>query len=126
ACTFLLTLAVVDDLIVIVIIAVFYSSSISFGPLALSLALIAVYALLQRLRVSAWVVYVPIALAAWWFLDESGIHATIAGVALGMVTRVLINDGEEQSPAMRLEHVLTPWSAGFAVPFFALMSAGVA
>ena len=124
--TFLLTLAVVDDLIVIVIIAVFYSSSISFGPLALSLALIAVYALLQRLRVSAWVVYVPIALAAWWFLHESGIHATIAGVALGMVTRVLTDDGEEQSPAMRLEHVLTPWSAGFAVPFFALMSAGVA
>jgi NhaA family Na+:H+ antiporter len=63
--------------------------------------------------------------AAWWFTHESGIHATIAGVALGLLTRVRPDPEESASPAEKLEHRLVPLSAGFAVPFFALMSAGV-
>lgn len=123
---FLLTLAVVDDLIVIVIIAVFYTSDLSFTPLLLSAAALAVYALMQHLRVRSSLLYVPVAVVAWWFMYESGVHATIAGVALGMLTRVLPDDDESRSPAERLEHRLAPISAGVAVPFFALMSAGVA
>jgi len=69
---------------------------------------------------------VPLAVAIWWFTHESGIHATVAGVAMGLLTRVRLDPGEQKSPAERLEHTLTPWSAGLAVPFFALMSAGVA
>ena len=123
---FLLTLAVVDDLLVIAIIAAFYTESLSWGALALAALCCACWALLQRLRVSGWVLHLPLAVAAWWFTHESGIHATIAGVVLGLLTRVRPDDGEEASPAEVLEHRLVPLSAGVAVPFFALMSAGVA
>jgi Na+:H+ antiporter, NhaA family len=123
---FLLTLAVVDDLVVIVIIAVFYTSTLAALPLLGALAIFAVWAVLQRLRVSSPWIYVPLALAAWWLVHESGIHATIAGVVLGLLVRVRRDEGEESSPSERLEHLLSPLSAGVAVPFFALMSAGVA
>jgi len=122
---FLLTLAVVDDLIVIVIIAAFYSSAIDLPQLLGALAVIALYGAFQQLRVRSVLVYLPLALASWWLLHESGIHATVAGVALGLLTRVLPDDDETHPPAERLEHRLSPLSTGVAVPFFALMSAGV-
>ena len=122
---FLLTLAVVDDLIVIVIIAVFFTDSLDLAWLAVAVAAVAAWALLQRRRVTTPVLYVPLAALAWWSVHECGIHATIAGVALGLLTRVRRDTGEETSPAERLEHRLSPLSSGLAVPFFALMSAGV-
>ncbi|HEY9563055.1 MAG TPA: Na+/H+ antiporter NhaA [Nocardioides sp.] len=122
---FLLTLAVVDDLIVIVIIAVFYAAGFDLVSLLIAIACCAAWWALQHFRVSMWLPYVPLAIGAWWFTHESGIHATIAGVVLGLLTRVRTDDGEEDSPAEQLEHVLGPWSSGLAVPFFALMSAGV-
>ena len=122
---FLLTLAVVDDLIVIAIIAFFFTDTVHLGPLLVAAAAIAGWALLQRLRVGGWIVYLPLALVAWWFTHESGIHATIAGVALGLLTRVRPDPGEHEGPAEALEHRLAPLSAGVAVPFFALLSAGV-
>jgi NhaA family Na+:H+ antiporter len=122
---FLLTLAVVDDLIVIVIIAAFYSGSLSLVPLGLAALCLVGWSLLQRFRLDAWWLALPIAIGAWWFTHESGIHATIAGVALGLLTRVRRDEGEDASPAERLEHRLVPLSSGVAVPFFALMSAGV-
>ena len=122
---FLLTLAVVDDLIVIIIIAVFYSSDLHWGALLVAGAAFAAWALAQRLRVHTPLLYVPLALVAWWATHESGIHATIAGVALGLLTRVQPDPAEDRSPAERLEHLLQPVSAGVAVPFFAFMSAGV-
>ena len=123
---FLLTLAVVDDLVVIVIIAVFYTSTIHLTALAVAAALLGLFALGQRVRGESWLWYVPLALGIWWATHESGIHATVAGVAMGLLTRVLPDPGEEASPAERLEHTLGPVSSGLAVPFFALMSAGVA
>jgi Na+:H+ antiporter, NhaA family len=122
---FLLTLAVVDDLIVIAIIALFYSGALDLLSLGVALVAFAAYAVCQRLRVRSSLVYVPIAVLAWWFLHESGVHATIAGVVLGMLTRVVPDADEERSPAERLEHRLSPLSSAVAVPFFALMSAGV-
>ena len=122
---FLLTLAVVDDLIVIVIIAVFYTDSLSLGALGLAALCCAAWAALQHYRVRGWLPYLPLAGAAWWFTHESGIHATIAGVALGLLTRVIPDEQEQASPAERLEHALVPVSSSVAVPFFALMSAGV-
>jgi NhaA family Na+:H+ antiporter len=122
---FLLTLAIVDDLVVILIIAMFYTSALHLTPLLAAVALLAVFALLQKVRGESWLWYVPLSIAIWWFMHESGIHATIAGVAMGLLTRVRLDPGEETSPAERLEHTLTPVSAGVAVPFFALMSAGV-
>ncbi|MGH3913487.1 MAG: Na+/H+ antiporter NhaA [Pseudonocardiaceae bacterium] len=122
---FLLTLAVVDDLGAITVIAVFFSSDISLAYLALTVAATAVYVLLQRRRVTSPLAYVPLALATWWFMYESGIHATVAGVLLGLLTRARTDPGEEASPRDRLEHRLGPWSAGLAVPLFALFAAGV-
>ena len=122
---FLLTLAVVDDLIVILIIAVFLSSSLSWPSLALAALCCGTWAVLQHHRVRGWFIYLPLAIGAWWFTHESGIHATIAGVALGLLTRVRPDRDEPASPAERLEHVLVPYSSALAVPFFALMSAGV-
>jgi NhaA family Na+:H+ antiporter len=122
---FLLTLAIVDDLIVILIIAVFYTSDLSLTPLAYAAVGLAIFAFLQKICGESWLWYVPLSIAIWWFVHESGIHATIAGVAMGLLTRVKLDPGEEKSPAERLEHMLLPWSAGVAVPFFALMAAGV-
>ena len=123
---FLLTLAVVDDLVVIVIIALFFTSTLDIVPLLGACVVFAVWAVLQRQRVSSPWVYLPLAVAAWWLVHESGIHATIAGVVLGLLVRVRADEGEERSPAERLEHLLSPLSASVAVPFFALLSAGVA
>jgi NhaA family Na+:H+ antiporter len=123
---FLLTLAVVDDLIVIAIIAGFYSSDLHLVSLALAAACLLGWWLLQHFRIQLWLVFIVLAIGAWWFMHESGIHATIAGVALGLLTRVRRDEGELVSPAEFLEHQLHPLSAAFAVPVFAFMSAGVA
>jgi Na+:H+ antiporter, NhaA family len=122
---FLLTLAVVDDLGAIIVIATVFTSDVDPLALAGAAALLVLYALLQRRRVSSAAIYVPLAAATWWLVYESGVHATIAGVALGLLTRVRPDETEDESPAERLEHRIRPLSAGLAVPFFALMSAGV-
>jgi len=122
---FLLTLAVVDDLIVIVVIAVFYTDTIHLPALLVSALACAAYGVLQRMRVTSPFLYVPIALLAWAALHESGVHATIAGVVLGLLTRVIPDPDELRSPAERLEHRISPLSSRVAVPFFALLSAGV-
>jgi len=123
---FLLTLAVVDDLIVIVIIAVVYTDTVHLAALGVAAAVFAAFALCQRLRVRTGLVYLPLAATGWWFVHESGVHATVAGVVFGLLTRVLPDPDEERSPAERVEHRLSPVSSAVAVPFFALMSAGVA
>ena len=122
---FLLTLAVVDDFGAILVIAVFFSHGFHVLQLLAAVALIALWYVLQRRRVRTPFLYVPIAIGAWWFMHESGIHATIAGVALGLVTRVVADPGEDEAPAERIEHRLRPWSAAVAVPLFALFAAGV-
>jgi NhaA family Na+:H+ antiporter len=122
---FLLTLAVVDDLVVIMVIALVFTDEVHLLDLLAALGLAAVWAVLQQRRFEAWPVYVVIAVAAWWFMHESGVHATIAGVLLGLLTRVRHDPGEEHSPAEGMEHRLAPISATVAVPLFALVSAGV-
>lgn len=123
---FLLTLAVVDDLLAITIIAVFYTDTISFIPLAAALVVIAAFAVLTRRRVTAWWVLVPLGVLAWALMHESGIHATIAGVLLGFVVPARPGPGEPNSAAEVFDHRVRPLSAGFAVPVFAFFAAGVA
>ena len=122
---FLLTLAVVDDLIVIVIIAIFFSDHLNPAALVGAALCFAAWAFAQHKRVASLFIYLPLALAAWWLTHESGIHATIAGVVLGLLTRARLDPGEGHSPAEHLEHLLKPVSSTLAVPFFALLSAGV-
>ncbi|NHW46949.1 Na+/H+ antiporter NhaA [Paenarthrobacter sp. MSM-2-10-13] len=127
--TFLLTLAVVDDLIAIGIIAFFYSTGLQ--PLMLLAALVpfALFTFLVQKRIRSWYLLLPLALATWGFVHASGIHATVAGVLLGFAVPVLAS-GKKGEPAEglaeHLEHKLRPFSAGFAVPVFAFFSAGVA
>ncbi len=122
---FLLSLAVVDDLGAILVIAVFYSKGFDPASFAISVGLIALYGILQWRRVKGWPLYLAIALAAWVFMHASGVHATVAGVAVGLLTRVKRDPGEAESPGERAEHVVRPISAGFAVPVFAFFAAGV-
>lgn len=122
---FLLTLAVVDDLGAILVIAVGFTDDLELVALAAAAGGLVVYALLQKMRWTPGFLLVPLALVVWGLVHESGVHATIAGVALGLVTRVRPDPGEDTSPAERLEHLVRPLSAGVAVPIFALMAAGV-
>nr|WP_030651890.1 Na+/H+ antiporter NhaA [Streptomyces rimosus] len=122
---FLLTLAVVDDLFAILIIAVFFTSQLNFLALGFAVAGLAVFYLLLRKGVRGWYIYVPLALVIWGLMYNSGVHATIAGVAMGLMLRCHRRDGEKQSPGEHIEHLVRPVSAGLAVPLFALFSAGV-
>ncbi|MFD5842158.1 Na+/H+ antiporter NhaA [Streptomyces chartreusis] len=123
---FLLTLAVVDDLFAILIIAIFFTSQIDFAALGGAVAGLVVFWLLLRKGVRGWYVYVPLALVIWGLMYNSGVHATIAGVAMGLMLRCTRREGEEHSPGEHIEHLVRPLSAGLAVPLFALFSAGVA
>ncbi|MFF4248196.1 Na+/H+ antiporter NhaA [Streptomyces sp. NPDC001822] len=122
---FLLTLAVVDDLFAILIIAVFFTEDIDFLALGGAVVGLAVFHLLLRAGVRGWYVYLPLALVIWGLMYNSGVHATIAGVAMGLMLRCTRREGEAQSPGERIEHVVRPVSAGLAVPLFALFTAGV-
>jgi Na+:H+ antiporter, NhaA family len=133
---FLLTLAVADDLIAIVIIAFFYTTSIQMLPLVLTLVPLALYTFLAqkyrkffRLNASAaWFVLLPIGIATWVLLHASGVHSTVAGVLLGFAVPVLRVAGSETGPGLAelFEHRFRPISTGFAVPVFAFFAAGVA
>ncbi|WP_345964022.1 Na+/H+ antiporter NhaA [Streptomyces sp. BRB040] len=123
---FLLTLAVVDDLFAILIIAVFFTDTLNFAALGGAVAGLVVFWLLLRKGVRGWYVYVPLGLVIWGLMYNSGIHATIAGVAMGLMLRCHTREGEEHSPGEHVEHLVRPLSAGLAVPLFALFSAGVA
>ncbi|MDQ0795547.1 Na+/H+ antiporter NhaA [Streptomyces sp. B1I3] len=122
---FLLTLAVVDDLFAILIIALFFTDTIDFLALGGAFAGLVVFYVLLRADVRGWYIHLPLALVIWALMYNSGVHATIAGVAMGLMLRCTRREGESQSPGERIEHLVRPLSAGIAVPLFALFSAGV-
>jgi NhaA family Na+:H+ antiporter len=122
---FLLGLAVADDLGGIIVIAVLFSSGLNALWLGAVVLACAAYWWLQRKRVRAWWLYVPLAVFTWFAVHEGGVHATVSGVLLGVLTRVRADPDEEFAPALRLEHRLQPWSAGLCVPVFALFATGV-
>lgn len=122
---FLLTLAVVDDLLAIVVIAIGYTEHISGPMLAAALAAVGVFAVLVRLRRTAWWLLLPVAVVAWGFMHASGVHATIAGVALGFCVPAVGVHGEAEPRTHRYDDLVRPWSAGVALPVFAFFAAGV-
>ena len=129
--TFLLTLAVVDDLLAIVVIAVFYTDDFSVGFLLLSLVPLAVFGLLVQRRIRSWWLLLPLAALTWVFMHESGVHPTVAGVLLAFTVPVVRSQaagGPDAGPGLaeHFEHRCRPISAGIAVPVFAFFSAGVA
>jgi NhaA family Na+:H+ antiporter len=126
--SFLLTLAVVDDLIAITIIAIFYTSGVQVLFLLLAVLPLGLWWwFLRRGWTNPGLLAVP-ALVAWGLVHSSGVHATVAGVLLGLLVPVSKRQEhapDQQSLAERIEHGLRPWSAGFAVPVFAFFAAGV-
>ncbi|MGW0051847.1 Na+/H+ antiporter NhaA [Nocardia nova] len=122
---FLLSLAVVDDLMAIVMIAVLFTTTVVLIWLVAAAACFVGWALAQRLRIRTPLVYVPLALLSWYALHEAGIHPTLAGVICGLLTRVRPDPEEDEAPAARLEHLFQPISAGVCVPLFALFASGV-
>ncbi len=128
--TFLLTLAVVDDLLAVTVIAVFYSDEVSWTALAGSLAVIGLFAVAVQRRIRSWWLLLPLAVVAWALMHESGVHATVAGVLLGFTVPVVRSQraggpGAGPGLAEHFEHRFRPLSAGLAVPVFAFFAAGV-
>ena len=136
---FLLTLAVVDDLLAITIIAIFYTSDLQVTPLLLALIPLAIYTFLAHKyrrffgtkTAAAWLILLPLGAVTWALVHASGIHATVAGVLLGVaipVMRSQASGGPAAGPGLAeiFEHRFRPISAGVAVPVFAFFSAGVA
>jgi NhaA family Na+:H+ antiporter len=119
--TFLLTLAVVDDLLAIAIIAFVYADGIDLQMLGLAAVPLLAFAALVRRGVQSWWILLPLAGVTWALVHASGVHATVAGVLLGLTIPVL---GQVRA-AERLEHALRPLSAGLAVPVFAFFAAGI-
>ena len=137
--TFLLTLAVVDDLLAITIIAIFYTASVAVLPLALAAVPLGVFAYAVQRGVRTWWILIPLAVATWALVHASGIHATVAGVLLGFMVpvvatkgaRVKVGTGSDGLPRYDglAAHFADRWSvisSGIAVPVFAFFSAGVA
>lgn len=130
--TFLLTLAVVDDLLAIIVIACFYTTSLHLAWLLLALVPLALFALLVRRPPASGVrrpaLLLALAVLTWALVHASGIHPTVAGVALALTVPVLApeRDPDRPGPAKLLEHLLRPLSDAVAVPVFAFFSAGVA
>jgi NhaA family Na+:H+ antiporter len=120
---FLLTLAIVDDIGAILVIAVFYTSSVEGIWLIGAIGTVAIIVVMKRLGLSSPLLYVVPAVGLWVCTHESGIHATIAGVALGLLTPAA--RGAARGPLEHLEGRLHPWSSFVVVPIFALANAGV-
>jgi NhaA family Na+:H+ antiporter len=117
---FLLALAVLDDLIAILIIAVFFTTNPNLVELLLAAVTVTLFGVLSRylrgrMRVPIGILMVLLACLSWWLVQDSGVHATIAGVALGLVMA--------RQPAGRVTHHLEPWSNGLILPLFAFSAA---
>ena len=128
--TFLLTLAIVDDLLAITIIAIFYTETLAVTPLLLALVPLAAFGFLVQRGVRAWWLLLPLAGVTWVLVHESGVHATVAAVLLAFtvpVVRSQATGGPDAGPGLaeHFEHRIRPLSASVAVPVFAFFSAGV-
>ena len=122
---FLLTLAVVDDLGAILVIAIFYTLSLNTLALLASIAAIATFGVLHQKGYARWWTALPLALIAWSMMHASGVHATVAGLALGLLIPISKNEDKPSVYSERYEKTWHPISAGFAVPLFAFFAAGV-
>ncbi len=122
---FLLTLAILDDLGAVVIIALFYTDKLAPPALGIALVFAAVLLALNRSGVKSRVPYVLAGLGMWLSVLESGVHATLAGVALALFIPITGRRESDPSPLETFEHDLKPWVAFFVVPIFAFANTGV-
>jgi len=121
--TFLMALAVIDDLGAILIIAFFYTQNLSVASLCVAVGAIVILALLNRLGVRNLSVYMLVGMVLWVAVLKSGVHATLAGVIVGFFVPLEKQNGH--SPAIHLAHSLAPWVSWLILPLFAFANAGV-
>jgi NhaA family Na+:H+ antiporter len=125
--TFLLTVAVVDDLLGITVIALVYTDELHPAYLAAAVVPLLGFGLVAHGRRPTAYLLVPLAAATWVLVHSSGVHPTVAGVLLGFAVPVRRQvAGHERGLAEHLEHLMRPVSAGIAVPLFAFFASGVA
>lgn len=122
---FIVALSIVDDILAIVIISTFYTASLSVTALILALAGVLILTLLNRLGVKRVAPYMLIGLLIWVCVLESKVHATIAGVIIGLLIPLHSKDGTTYSPVRRLERMLHPWVAYFILPTFVFFNGGI-
>jgi Na+:H+ antiporter, NhaA family len=122
---FLTTVAVVDDLAAIVIIAVLYTSKLSLVSLLLGVGGLVILVILNRLKVKHLGAYFLVGAIMWVCVLKSGVHATLAGVALGLTIPLRVQNERGESLLRHLEHILHPWVAFLILPLFAFANAGV-
>jgi NhaA family Na+:H+ antiporter len=122
---FLLALAIVDDLIAVLVIAIFYTEKINLMALAAAVFIFIFVQILKKLHVANYFIYFLIGIGAWIAVFASGVHATIAGVILGLMTPISLPNNPEIKPAETLVHFLHPWVAILIMPVFAFFNAGV-
>ncbi|ATC34027.1 Na+/H+ antiporter NhaA [Caulobacter vibrioides] len=125
---FLATLAIVDDLVAVLVIAVFYTAELNTAALAGAGIFTLVLVGFNRLKVKRLAPYLVMGVALWWLVLLSGVHATIAGVVLAMTIPLQASKAapdDASSPLHRLEHALSSWVAFLVVPIFGFANAGV-
>lgn len=122
---FLLTLAIVDDIIAVLIIALVFSAGLAWDWLALAAVLLGGVHVLNRIGVRLIGLYAVVGSLVWLAFLKAGVHPTVAGVMLGLMTPTVAAPGEAESPLVRLEHGLHLWVAFAIMPLFALANAGV-
>ncbi|MFW2405620.1 MAG: Na+/H+ antiporter NhaA, partial [Gammaproteobacteria bacterium] len=122
----LMTLAVIDDLAAIVVIALFYTSNLSVVSLSLAAVCVAILVILNRLRVTSLGAYVLTGIVLWVCVLKSGVHATLAGVAVAFAIPCIASAASGESPFRRLVTRLHPWVAFGILPLFAFVNAGIA
>lgn len=120
---FLTAVAIIDDLLAIIIIALFYTSSLSPTMLLGAAGAGAVLVILNRLKITRVDVYILVGIVMWLFVLKSGVHATLAGVITALA--IPMKDEHGNSPLKKLEHGLHPWVAFLILPVFAFSNAGV-
>lgn len=121
---FLTALAVIDDLIAIIVIAIFYTKTIIWTNLLIALALFSILLLLNRLKVKNLIPYLLGGIAMWYFMYNSGVHATITGVLLAFA--IPFGNGDKNSTSYILQHVLHKPVAFIILPLFAIANTGIA
>jgi len=122
---FLLALAIIDDLGAILIIALFYTSSLSLAVLAIGAVGTAVLWYLNHRGITRTAAYVAVGVVIWVSVLKSGVHGTLAGVVVALFIPMRADSEAEHSPLQRIEHGLAPWVAFGVIPIFAFANAGV-
>lgn len=121
---FLMALAIIDDLGAIIVIAVFYTSSLAYLNLFIALSIFGILLILNRLKIKNLIPYIIGGIAMWYFMLHSGVHATITGVLLAFA--IPFGNGDERSTSYRLQHFLHRPVAFFILPVFALANTCIA